>query len=495
MINRITETIKYNMITNNLFEISGKYGELMEKLSTQKAINRPSDDPIGTNDILDFRTARTTLAQYQTNIADAEIWLKMTDTNLSGLYKVVEQAKIVAITESGAGGSPETRQTMAASVDALIEEAITLLNAKNGENYIFGGSRTDVPPFSSTYIPPSIGAVSTPANNVFNGTVSSSGSYTGLENKSYVLRIVGGGAPAAAQYQISSDGGQTWGAIQTDLSSPVDLGDGISLTFTAGTEDFAVNDQFMVRAGMGGYYTGNADTLKTVIGTGNIFTYNISGSQLATSANGPVAGVAVDGAGSGLIADDTIRLTRGGSASSWTLTASENYPDMVITSQSATTVTIDADNDGTDDLTIDLTGNWSSGNTISFDISAGTPPTVGNVDVGGPGSVDLLTTLFALRDALAADDNAGISASIDNLNVAQTQILQAQTQSGAKLNSLEMASKNHEAVNLQITNMLADIENADLTKLITEFQMKQIAMQASYSMASQIGQLTILDYI
>ena len=50
-------------------------------------------------------------------------------------------------------------------------------------------------------------------------------------------------------------------------------------------------------------------------------------------------------------------------------------------------------------------------------------------------------------------------------------------------------------MNLQITNMLADIENADLTKLITEFQMKQIAMQASYSMASQIGKLTILDYI
>ena len=83
MINRVTEAIKYNMITSNLFYISGKYGELMEKLSTQKAINRPSDNPIGTNDILDFRTARTTLAQYQTNIADASIWLNMTDTNLS----------------------------------------------------------------------------------------------------------------------------------------------------------------------------------------------------------------------------------------------------------------------------------------------------------------------------------------------------------------------------------------------------------------------------
>ena len=495
MINRVTDTIKYNMITNNLFFISGKYGELMEKLSTQKAINRPSDDPIGTNDILDFRTARTTLAQYQTNIADASIWLNMTDTNLSGLYNVVEDAKIIAITESGAGGSAETRQTLASTVDALIEEAITLLNAKNGDNYIFGGSRTDVPPFSATYVPAEIGPASSSTGNQFNGTVAASGSYSGLENKSYVLRVIEGGVPAAAQYQISSDGGRTWGAVQTDLSAPVNLGDGITLTFTAGTADFAANDQFMVRATIGGYYSGNSDALKTVIGTGNVFTFNINGAELATSANGPAATVAVAGAGSGLTVEDPITLSRGGSASSWTLTGRENYPDMVITSQSSTTMTIDADNDGADDLTISLSGNWNSGNTLSFEVSPGSPPSVANVDAGGPGSVDLLTTLFALRDALASNDETAIAAQVEDLKVAQTQILQAQTKSGAKLNALEMASKNHDAVNLQITNMLADIENADLTKLITEFQMKQIAMQASYSMASQIGKLTILDYI
>ncbi|HQK99691.1 MAG TPA: flagellin, partial [Smithellaceae bacterium] len=275
----------------------------------------------------------------------------------------------------------------------------------------------------------------------------------------------------------------------------VNLGDGITLTFTAGTADFAANDQFMVRATIGGYYSGNSDALKTVIGTGNVFTFNINGAELATSANGPAATVAVAGAGSGLTVEDTITLSRGGSASSWTLTGRENYPDMVITSQSSTTVTIDADNDGADDLTISLSGNWNSGNTLSFEVSPGSPPSVANVDAGGPGSVDLLTTLFALRDALASNDETAIAAQVEDLKVAQTQILQAQTKSGAKLNALEMASKNHDAVNLQITNMLADIENADLTKLITEFQMKQIAMQASYSMASQIGKLTILDYI
>jgi len=88
-----------------------------------------------------------------------------------------------------------------------------------------------------------------------------------------------------------------------------------------------------------------------------------------------------------------------------------------------------------------------------------------------------------------------IATQVDNLRNIETKALQFETQAGAKMNSLETSRNNHDATDLQITNMLADIETADLTKLIMEFQMKQIAMQASYSMASQIGKMTIMDYI
>ncbi|MFO7569597.1 MAG: flagellar hook-associated protein FlgL [Smithellaceae bacterium] len=494
MVNRITENIKYTMITTNLLTVSGKYGELMEKLSTQKNINRPSDDPVGMNDILDFRTARAGIAQFQTNITDAESWLKMTDTNLSGLYKVMENAKIIAITEAGAGGSPETRQTSAVAVSALIEEALTLLNAKSGENYIFGGSQTDRPPFSATYRPPTVTAASASTENTFNGTVVSGGTFTAAENKTYVLRVLQGGALDATTYQVSSDGGKTWGGSQTDLSAPVNLGDGVTLTLTAGTADLAAGDLFTVNGNIAGYYSGNEDSLNAMIGKDNRFVYNITGAELATAANGPVAQAAID-AGAVMADSTTVVLTRGGSAGSWALSGHENYPDMVISSQSASTVTIDADNDGTDDITINLSGDWHAGNTVTFDVTAGAPPTSGTVDVSGPGTVDLLGSLFALKEALETDDEAAISALIDDLKVAQTQVLQAQTRGGMKINSLQLTSGNHDAINLQITNMLADIENADLTKLITEFQMKQIAMQASYSMASQIGKMTIMDYL
>jgi len=497
MINRVTENIKFNMLTHSMFTIQSEYGELMEKLSTQKMINRPSDDPIGTNDILDYRTATASIEQYQTNITDANIWLNLTSTNLSGFRDIVAEAKDIAISESSAGASPETRQASLATLTSLIDEALSLLNAKSGDNYLFGGSKTDVQPFSSTYASASISAVSAAATNSFNGDVTTGGSYTGTENKNYAVRIVSSGALTAATYQISADGGKTWGGVLTDLSAPVALGDGITVSFTAGTSDLAANDIFTVNGNAAGYYQGNNDKLNAVIGKNNDMAYNITGAEAFT---GRFAKATVINGGAGIATDDgSIILTRGATIDSWNVTSQTNYPDLVITSQTNDILTIDADGDGTDDIRLNLTGAWDENNEITFSLTAGV--TSGEIPMAfsGSSSVDVLAILNALKSALQESDGNRaeqlIASQVENLIKAETQTLQYETQAGAKMNSLELASSNHDSLNLQIKNMLADIENADLTELITEFQMKQIAMQASYSMASKIGEMTIMDYI
>jgi len=43
--------------------------------------------------------------------------------------------------------------------------------------------------------------------------------------------------------------------------------------------------------------------------------------------------------------------------------------------------------------------------------------------------------------------------------------------------------------------MKSDIEDADLDKLIISYRMEQIALEASYNLAAQIGKMTILDYL
>lgn len=716
MINRVTDNIKFNMITNSMFKIQGQYGQLMEKLSTQKNVNRPSDDPIATNNILDYRTILASIEQYQSNITDANSWLKLTETNISGLRSIVDEALSIAITESGASGSAETRATSLSTLNSLIDEALSLLNAQNGDNYIFGGSATDIKPFSINYAPDKIsdasaaatntfsgtvesggyytgtanrdyevrivgsgnlltatyqlyvdgvasggaqdfppkvikataaqtsgsapitsatvwnavdganvqngttitisgtdhsgasvsgsyvisdastgtvqdlltqiqntfgatatasvdttgritvtdsttgaslmdltltvanptggslnfgtiaqtstttlsvgdgitmtfasgsnltandsftvsghpageiGVASAATSNVFTGAVAASGTYTGAENKNYVLKFLTAGGVGAATYQVSSDGGKTWGLEQNLSATTLTLGDGIQLTFSGGG-NFGVNDTFTVNGYSAGYYRGNDDKLNAVVGKNNNMAYNITGAEAFT---GQFASASVIDGAVGITANGKIALTKG-SNGLWEITTKTGYPSMAITSQTDSTITIDADytvGSPDDDIVIDLNGVWSQDDTINLSLKAGLTSGGISTTFSGKGSIDLLSTLNALKSALSESDQDRamdlIYAQVDNLQGVGTQILQYETQAGAKMQSMKVTSSNHKSMDLQITNMLGDVENADLTKLITEFQMKQIAMEASYKMAAQIGKMSIMDYI
>jgi flagellin-like hook-associated protein FlgL len=187
-------------------------------------------------------------------------------------------------------------------------------------------------------------------------------------------------------------------------------------------------------------------------------------------------------------------LTRGATAGSWTLTNHAQYPNMIITSPTnANTVTIDADGTGTDVITLSTSGNWNASDTASFSIAGGKVSP--NITVHGPGTVDLLATLNALKTALQNHDTSAVSAQIDNLSNVQTQVLERQTEGGSKADSLNLTSSNLISLNDQITTMKSGVEDIDQAKIIMSFQMEAIALQASYELAAQIGKLSIVNYL
>ena len=59
------------------------YMESNEQGSTQKKINRPSDDPAGAYRVLTTRDDLNATAQYQTNVDTARGWLELADSVLS----------------------------------------------------------------------------------------------------------------------------------------------------------------------------------------------------------------------------------------------------------------------------------------------------------------------------------------------------------------------------------------------------------------------------
>jgi flagellar hook-associated protein 3 FlgL len=401
MITRVTENIKFNMINNNLSNVTSQYGILMETLSTQKNINMPSDDPIGANDVLNFRTSKAAIEQYKTNIDNVNSWISMAETKLNSISDIITQTSELAVSQGSGTASAETRKIAANTLSPLIDEIRSLANSKYGDSYLFSGSKTNSEPFSSTYAAAFIDNASAAPANIFDGAVAAGGTFTGTQNETYAVKIIDGGTPASlanATYQISDDGGKTWGTVQNDLSAPINLGSGITMTFTdSGAQHLAANDLFTVNGYAAGYYRGNNDQMSVEVGKNNDFGYNVTGSNVFTTQTG--------------------------------------------------------------------------------------------------GSADLFQYLNNLKTALENNDAEGIRTQIDNLKSAQTQVTQYQSSCGSKINSLETTKTNHDNLDLQITTLMSSVEDADVTKLITDFQMKQIAMQASYSMAAQIGKLTILDYI
>jgi len=246
---RVSENMKYNTIVNNLFRVQGSYDETMEKMATQKKINRPSDDPIGMNKVLSLRKSRASVEQYRRNINGCNSWIEITESKLSSVDGLLINAREIAIAQSTATASSETRSISAVVVQQIIDETLSLANSKYGDRYLFSGTRMDEEPFSFSESEATIGPAAAADGNVFDGNVASGeGPYTGSVNKTYVVKIIDSGAFGAATYQVSSDGGKNWSSTNTiPAEGTIDLGgDGIDLTFEAGSNDLTANDIFYV---------------------------------------------------------------------------------------------------------------------------------------------------------------------------------------------------------------------------------------------------------
>lgn len=141
---RITNKI---MQRNNLSNINTNKiyrDKLSTQMSTQKKINRPSDDPVVAIRALRLRSSVTEVTQYYTkNIPDAESWLSVTEEALKNVSQII--TNMIARCDKGAKTYLETedRQIILEELKALGDEIYSTGDADYAGRYIFTGYRTD----------------------------------------------------------------------------------------------------------------------------------------------------------------------------------------------------------------------------------------------------------------------------------------------------------------------------------------------------------------
>lgn len=130
-----------NINTNKIYQ-----DRLSSQMSSQKKINRPSDDPVVAIRALRLRSNVTEITQYYTkNIPDAESWLKVTEDAISNLSQIV--TTMIARCNKGANDELTTanRQIILEEMRKLGDEVYVTGDADYAGRYVFTGYRTDTP--------------------------------------------------------------------------------------------------------------------------------------------------------------------------------------------------------------------------------------------------------------------------------------------------------------------------------------------------------------
>ncbi|OQY15932.1 MAG: flagellar hook-associated protein 3 [Desulfobacterium sp. 4572_20] len=143
---RLTNRLMADTVLNSLYKNTQQLLKLQEMVSSQKRINRPSDDPIGMRKILDYRKVLSSIDQYNTNITHGNTQIDLTESCLEAIDDLVLKARRIAVEQSA--GELENRPTAAQEVKNIYDQILQLANTKLGDTYILSGHQTDTAPFS-----------------------------------------------------------------------------------------------------------------------------------------------------------------------------------------------------------------------------------------------------------------------------------------------------------------------------------------------------------
>ncbi|WP_243370229.1 flagellar hook-associated protein FlgL [Geotalea sp. SG265] len=267
---RVTPGMTADNALYNLQQGRSKLDKLQEQLASGSNINRPSDDPISTRQILALQNGVTEGDQYLSNIDKGNIWLGITDTALSGMASIMAQVKTVASNMISTSTDPNMIANATTNLTQLKDQLIDLGNTQIGNQYVFGGFDNSTAPFD--------------AAGTFNGT--DDDIYVNIaKNSSVAINITGGDLLRGGTPPVGSASGAGAGTRPTDIIANINalinaITTGSSADITDGVKNMkAAADQINAAQSVVAGNKMRLDNAKTMIVNNQNTLKNIIGSK------------------------------------------------------------------------------------------------------------------------------------------------------------------------------------------------------------------------
>jgi flagellar hook-associated protein 3 FlgL len=146
---RVPSSTFSDVVALQLQKLFARQTNLQSQIATGQRITDPSDDPTAMARVLSLDSQKQEIQQFARNQGQALQISQSVYGGLSGLKTISDRAGELGVLGGGAIGS-DSYQAYAAELNQMIEEAVQAGNTRLGGNYLFGGTKTDAPPFEAT---------------------------------------------------------------------------------------------------------------------------------------------------------------------------------------------------------------------------------------------------------------------------------------------------------------------------------------------------------
>jgi flagellar hook-associated protein 3 FlgL len=150
MITRVTQRMLSGRELSSVELAATRMASAQEQMTTGRRINRPSDDPSGTNVALRARSGITEQSQYQRNANDGIGWLSATDSALQSANSLVKRAYTLALQGANTASNGQTAEdALAAEIDQIKQSLVSVANTQYLGRPVFGGTTAGQSAFAS----------------------------------------------------------------------------------------------------------------------------------------------------------------------------------------------------------------------------------------------------------------------------------------------------------------------------------------------------------
>lgn len=505
---RVTHQYRFDFFISNMHKTLSQLMELNQQASSQKKINRPSDDPVGMARVLAGRDSLNSFTRYKDNIDTAKGWLGLADNSLVQANTLLNRLKEIAEQAATGTMTAENREEVSYEARQLFEQLINIANTEYENKHIFAGHKVHEAAYEDTLW------MTTNDSTLASTTFSIAGSSeTTILARFLDGGTIGGGAPLDFEY--STDGGDNFTTVTLAAGNNVlDLGS-VQLTLQNGAvvtaydpavEGSANNGSWMWVRPTARYLGDDSDDVEVMSMTGSTLQTSAQGSfdknvivridadsDLASnisysySLNGGVSWVTGQSKSSDNVASSASLVIPGGylvlgSNGGNGVTANSQFLVRPHTSKLKVEISPGSDvqiNESGKEL---FGGIYQSGSNAAPAYSA---------DI----SKNMFETVGKLIGYLETNNQDGIQRSLEDLSISSQHIMNRVARIGARENRLNVSESMLEMLRFNEEERLSHTEDVDITELLTQMASRQISYQAVLQSSSTIMRLSLVNYI